>query len=418
MHHHLWLPYTQMQTVTPPCEASASYGHTITLADGRTLVDGISSWWTACHGYNHPHILDAMQTQIKTMPHIMLGGLVHQPALDLSKKLCSKLPDSLNHVFFSESGSVAVEVALKMALQYWLNQGYKTKQQFIYFENAYHGDTFYAMSLCCPTEGMHALFNGLLAKQALQKIPTTKQALDNFEQFIKRNQQDLAGLIIEPLIQGAGGMKCHSPETLNNITRIAQKYDLLVIFDEIFTGFGRTGSLFALEQIDEVPDIITLGKALTGGVSPLAATIASKQVFEQFLSQDPQRALMHGPTFMGHALGCRAAIASLELFENNQWQSQVKTIETHLINAFTPLTNHPCVKKVRVKGAMGVIELYQSLDIKTANTLKEFYLSQNLWIRPFGKIIYLTPALNISFSALQQLTAGVIKSLELINTPN
>lgn len=412
--NQLWLPYTQMKTATPPIEVSSTKNCEIFLKNGRILVDGISSWWTACHGYNHPTLINALATQAQQMPHIMLGGLVHQGALDLSKALSERLPSKLNHCFFTESGSVSVEVALKMALQYWLNQGIKTKRQFLHFEHAYHGDTFYAMSVCDPDEGMHHMFDGMLPKQVMGTIPNCSEGLNQFDTLIAKHHKTLAGMIIEPLLQGAGGMKVHNPEILNEMVLIAQRYGIPVIFDEIFTGFGRTGTMFALDQIDANPDIICLGKALTGGVTPLAATIASTEIYNAFWSNDANKAFMHGPTFMGHALATQVALASLELFDTEPRLQAAQSIESFLGEVLPPLKGYPKVKDIRVKGAMGVIEIEDYFTAKQLNTLKQFYISQGVWIRPFANIIYIAPALTIELCQLEKLCNAMADSLKLI----
>lgn len=405
--HHIWMPYTQMKTSMPPLKVRRTEGCVITLEDGSQLIDGTSSWWTACHGYCPPAILEAMRSQSERLCHVMLGGLVHEPALQLSQKLCQMLP-GLAHVFYSESGSVAVEVALKMCLQYWKIQGVPNRNKFIHFKHGYHGDTFYAMSVCCPEEGMHRLFGESLPQQYLSCLPTGDWS--NFENFLTTHQESIAGLIIEPLIQGAGGMKCHSPQTLNAITQLTQSYDIPVIFDEIFTGFGRTGTMFALDQIDATPDIVTLGKALTGGVTPLAATVASPKIFGQFWSESDADALMHGPTYMGHALGCQAALASIELFETHPRLQQVAAIENHLKAVLLPIEDKR-VKQTRVKGAMGVIEFHQPFDSAHLNKLKSFFIKRGVWIRPFANIIYIAPAFTISMDQLSQLTQAMIEAI-------
>ena len=302
---HVWLPYTQMASVPPPLPVAATRGTRIVLADGRELIDGIASWWTACHGYNHPHIRAAVTEQLERMPHVMFGGLANEPALRLARRLAGMLPDPLNRVFFSESGSVAVEIALKMALQYWLNQGVRGRHRFVSFQGAYHGDTFAAMSVCDPEEGMHSLFAGALPEQHVVPLPEDEAGIAAFDTYLSRNGEDAAAVIVEPLVQGAGGMRFHAPEVLRTLRAACDKHGLLLIADEIMTGFGRTGTMFACEQAGVVPDIVTLSKALTGGTMALAATVASERVFEAFLSDDFDAALMHGPTFMANPFGLR-----------------------------------------------------------------------------------------------------------------
>jgi adenosylmethionine-8-amino-7-oxononanoate aminotransferase len=310
----VWRPYTQMATAPPPLVAERTEGSHIHLADGRRLVDGIASWWTACHGYNHPVIRAAVAAQLDKMPHVMLGGLVHEPVLELAGRLRALLPGDLDHCFFSESGSVAVEVAMKMALQYWLNAGSRERRRFVSFRHAYHGDTFAAMSVCDPEEGMHRLFAGMLADQLVLELPRSDADFAHFTASLDRHGDALAALIVEPLVQAAGGMKFHDAAVLERIVAEARGRGLLVIFDEIATGFGRTGTLFAAEAAGCVPDIMTLSKALTGGTLPLAVTAARRHVYAAFESDDTGKALMHGPTFTGNPLACAAANASLELF--------------------------------------------------------------------------------------------------------
>jgi adenosylmethionine-8-amino-7-oxononanoate aminotransferase len=402
---HIWLPYAQMKTATPPLAVTATHGSRIVLADGRELIDGIASWWTACHGYNHPHIRAAVERQLGQMPHVMFGGLVHEPALTLAKRLVGLLaPGGLDRVFFSDSGSVAVEVALKMALQYWFNRGTGRRTRLLAFTGAYHGDTTGAMALCDPEHGMHALFAGLLPQQIVVDLPRTEAEFAALDEMLSRKAETIGGIIVEPLVQGAGGMIFHDAMVLRRLRTLADKYDLLLIFDEIFTGFGRTGALFAFQEAGVVPDIITLSKALTGGTLPLAATIASKKVFEAFWSDDPDDALMHGPTFMANPLACAAANASLDLFEREPRLDQVAKISGALAAGLEPCRKLPGVKDVRVKGAIGVVELDR---IKDLNALRQRFVAAGVFIRPFGSIVYLTPALTIAEDELGTLTDAV-----------
>ena len=313
---HVWLPYAQMKAARPPLPVVRTQGCRIVLADGRELVDGIASWWTACHGYNHPHIREAVERQLALMPHVMFGGLAHEQALTLARRLAARMPGDLTRVFFSDSGSVAVEVAMKMAVQFWLNQGVRTRKKFLAFTRAYHGDTTGAMAVSDSDVGMHAMFRGLLPEQYVIDLPENAESAAALARFLERHADELAGIIVEPLVQGAGGMRFHDPPVLRRLRDAADRYQLLLIFDEIFTGFGRTGTLFACETADITPDIVTLSKALTGGTLPLAATVARARVFDEFWSDDPKHALMHGPTFMANALACAAANASLDLFES------------------------------------------------------------------------------------------------------
>lgn len=401
---HIWLPYTQMHTAAPPLPVVRTSGTRIELADGRNLVDGIASWWTACHGYNHPHIADAIRAQLEVMPHVMFGGLTHEPALHLAQRLAALLGPGLDRVFFTESGSVAVEVAMKMAMQYWLNRGERDRSRFLVFKGSYHGDTFGTMAVCDPDDGMHVLFKGLLAAHDVAALPVDDASTAALDAHLARHADHLAGILVEPLVQGAGGMLLHPPIVLQRLRTLADRYGVLLIFDEIFTGFGRTGSLFAFEQAGVKPDIITLSKALTGGTLPLAATVASEHVFHAFLSDDPSHALMHGPTFMGNALACAAAHASLDLFEREPRLAQAAAIGAALRDGLAPCKHLPWVKDVRTLGAIGVVELTRINDM---NRLKQRLIDQGVWVRPFGRIVYLTPALTIGPDDLDRLIQAV-----------
>ncbi|MDD9904743.1 MAG: adenosylmethionine--8-amino-7-oxononanoate transaminase [Rhodospirillaceae bacterium] len=393
-----------MQTTPPPVPVAATDGVFITLSDGRRLVDGVSSWWTACHGYNHPHIREAVTEQLGRMPHVMFGGLAHEPALTLAQRLSALLPGDLSRVFFSESGSVSVEIAMKMALQFWINNGETQRRKFIGFEYAYHGDTIGAMSVCDPEEGMHALFSGLLPEQHIVPLPRTDDEFVRFETFLSEHAAGCAAVIIEPLVQGAGGMKMHSPETLARLHQTAKRHDLLVIVDEIMTGFGRTGSLFASEQAGIAPDIVTLSKALTGGTMALAATVATNAIFDAFLSDDPEAALMHGPTYMANPLACAAAHASLDLFEREPRLDQVSSIEKHLREALEPCRDMAGVVDVRVKGAIGTVQLQ---DFSDHDAFKAAFVEKGVWIRPFGDIVYVMPPFIIEERELACLTGAM-----------
>jgi len=410
---HIWLPYTQMKTVAPPLAAARTEGTRITLADGRELVDGIASWWTACHGYNHPHIRSCVQRQLETLPHVMLGGLVHEQALTLAKRLCDLLPETLSRVFFSDSGSVAVEVAMKMATQYWLNQNVRGRTKFVAFRGGYHGDTIAAMSVCDPEEGMHALFAGVLPQHFIADLPRDEESEARLDAFLAAHAGEIAGILVEPLVQGAGGMVFNDEQCLIRLRRLADKYELLLIFDEIFTGFGRTGAMFAFETAGVTPDIITLGKGLTGGTLPLAATVASAKIFEAFWSDDPAHALMHGPTYMGNALACASANASLDLFEREPRLFQANEIAKKLAQGLGPCLALPGVVDVRVRGAIGVVELDRIGDM---NGLKQRLVEAGVWVRPFRNIVYLTPALTIEDADLERLT-GAIHSVIRANRP-
>ena len=405
---HIWLPYAQMKTARPPLPVARTQGCRIVLADGRELIDGIASWWTACHGYNHPHIRAAVEHQLAVMPHVMFGGLVHEQALTLARRLAALMPGDLDRMFFSDSGSVAVEVAMKMAVQYWLNRGIRGRKKFIAFAGGYHGDTTGAMAVCDPQSGMHALFHGLLPKHHLLDLPRDEASAAALSALLERHAEEIAAIIVEPLVQGAGGMRFHDAEVLRRLRAAADRYELLLIFDEIFTGFGRTGAMFASETANVVPDIITLSKALTGGTLPLAATIARRKVFDAFWSDDPAHALMHGPTYMGNALACAAANASLDLFEREPRLKQVAHITAALTRGLAPCRGLPGVKDVRMQGAIGVVELDRLDDL---DGLRARFVAEGVFIRPFGSIVYLTPAFTIDDDELEKLTQAVVTVL-------
>jgi adenosylmethionine-8-amino-7-oxononanoate aminotransferase len=409
---HVWLPYTQMKTAALPVPVVSAQGVRLKLADGRELIDGIASWWTACHGYAHPHILKCVAGQLEKMPHVMFGGLAHEPAYRLAERLAALLPGDLNHVFFSESGSVAVEVALKMAVQFWLNQGQR-RTRFVSFRNAYHGDTFATMAICDPEEGMHKLFRRVVPEQFVVEIPDTAEKRAQLDRFLTENKNQIAAVIIEPLIQGAGGMKFHDPAVLSYLRAVCDRHGLLLIFDEIFTAFGRTGTLFACEQAAVVPDIICLSKALTGGTVPLAATVATSQVFDVFLSDDSEAALMHGPTYMAYPLGCAAANAALDLFATEPRLAQAAAVEAQLREELASCRHAPGVVDVRVKGAVGVVQMDRPVDTEA---LRARFVQKGVWIKPFGDILYLTPPLIIQppdLSALTRAVHDVLQSRQL-----
>ncbi len=410
---HIWLPYTQMKKHSSPLPVVRTEGARMTLADGRELIDGIASWWTACHGYNHPHIRQAIEYQLKQMPHVMFGGLVHEQALTLARRLTALMPDDLTRVFFSDSGSVAVEVAMKMAVQYWINRGARGRTQFVAFKGGYHGDTTGAMSICDPEDGVHALFAGLLRQHIIVDIPENDERIAALENVLSERAESVAGIIIEPLVQGAGGMKFHDAAALKRLRALADRYELLLVFDEIFTGFSRTGSMFACEAAGVAPDIVTLSKALTGGTLPLAATIATNKVFDAFWSDDPRKALMHGPTFMANALGCAAANASLDLFEREPRLSQVAAIAAILADGLAACRGLRGVKDVRVLGAIGVVEMEHIADL---DVLRRRFIDEGVFLRPFGNVIYLTPAFTITPDELKQLTDAVVKVVHNLPT--
>jgi adenosylmethionine-8-amino-7-oxononanoate aminotransferase len=402
---HVWLPYTQMKTARPPLAVRATRGSRIVLTDGRELIDGIASWWTACHGYNHPHIRTAIERQLQTMPHVMFGGLAHEQALTLAQRLAALMaPADLGHVFFSESGSVAVEVALKMAVQYWRNRGIYERTRIVSFTGSYHGDTTGAMAVSDPEGSMHAAFRGLLPRQITADLPVDEPSESAFATLLAERAGEIAAIIVEPLVQGAGGMRFHAPRVLRTLREAADRHDILLIFDEIFTGFGRTGSLFAFQGAGVVPDILTIGKALTGGTLPLAATMASQKVFDGFWSDDPAHALMHGPTFMANALACAAANASLDLFAREPRLDQVAKISAALAGDLAGCTEKSGVKDARVLGAIGVVELERIVDL---NALRQRFVKEGVFVRPFGSVVYLTPAFTITQDELAALTTAV-----------
>jgi len=404
-HPNLWHPYSQMRNLDYVPKAKATLGSKITLANNKILIDGTASWWTACHGYNHPKIIKAMKEQIDQMPHIMFGGLTHNPAEDLAKKLTNILPTTFEHVFFVDSGSVAVEVSMKMAIQYWVNNKVYAKRKFLSFKNGYHGDTLGAMSVCDPLEGMHTLFKGYLPEQINTELPTNKLKKETFKNTLLHNKHEIAAIILEPLVQCAGGFKFHSIETLKFIDDLAKENNILIIADEIATGFGRTGSMFAFEQSKIKPDIICLGKALTGGTISLAAVVANSKIYDAFLSDNDEDALMHGPTYMANPLACSAANASIDLFRTEPRLEQVKNIEKELNNKLIECKNMKSVIDVRVKGALGVIQVKKMHNL---NWLRKKFVEDGVWIRPFLDVIYIMPSFTISNAEITKLTESII----------
>ena len=401
---HVWRPYCQMKTARPPLPVVATRGSRLVLADGRELVDGLASWWTACHGYNHPHIADALREQIQSMPHVMFGGLAHEPAYRLASRLAKMLPGDLNHVFFAESGSVSVEIAMKMALQFQINRGVRGRTKFLAFRGGYHGDTLATMTVCDPEEGMHSLFTGVMPEQVIADLPRDAASAAALDALLTERGHEIAAILIEPLIQGAGGMLPHSPDVLRLLRRLADKHGVLLIFDEIFTGFGRTGTLFAMQAAGVEPDIVTLSKALTGGTLPLSAAVASRKVFEAFWSDDPGAALMHGPTYMANPLACAAANASLDLFEDGSWAADVARVSAALCAGLAPCRAGRGVADVRTLGAIGVVEFETPVAV---SDLSARFAELGAWIRPMGKVVYLTPAFTTPDGDLDLLTAAV-----------
>jgi adenosylmethionine-8-amino-7-oxononanoate aminotransferase len=401
---HVWRPYCQMKTAPQPLAVARTEGVRLILEDGRELVDGIASWWTACHGYNHPHIRRAVADQLERAPHVMFGGLAHEPAYRLASRLAALLPGDLDHVFFAESGSVSVEIAMKMALQYWINRGVAGRTRFLSFLGGYHGDTLATMTICDPEEGMHSLFAGVMPAQHVVALPTDAAAEAGLRAYLAENAQEIAAIVVEPRVQGAGGMFFHDDEVLRILRQVADDYDMLLIFDEIFTGFGRTGDLFACEGAGVVPDIVTLSKALTGGTLPLSAAIASSRLFAAFWSDDPGAALMHGPTYMANPLACAAANASLDLFETGGWKADVARIEAGLRAGLEPCRAAAGVVDVRVKGAIGVVEFDGPIAV---GALSQRFAELGVWIRPMLNLIYLTPPFVITDAELAMLTGAI-----------
>ncbi|EJG1628558.1 adenosylmethionine--8-amino-7-oxononanoate transaminase [Vibrio parahaemolyticus] len=391
--HHIWHPYTSTLTPLTCYPVASTNGVHIKLEDGTELVDGMSSWWSTIHGYNHPHLNQAAHQQIDQVSHVMFGGITHQPAISLCKKLLSLAPNNLEHVFLADSGSVAVEVSLKMALQYWHAKG-ERRPKFLTLRHGYHGDTFAAMSVTDPDNSMHSLYKGFLPEHIFAQSPTCgywdewkPEDLADFEDKIDSHHQELAAVILEPIVQGAGGMRIYHPEFLKGVRRLCDKYDLLLIADEIATGFGRTGKLFACEHADIQPDILCVGKALTGGYMTLSATLSSKHVADTVCGGDAG-CFMHGPTFMGNPLACAVATASLELIEQGDWQQQTQQIEMLFSELLPKLEEYDLVKNTRWLGAIGVVETHRPVNMETIQAL---FVEHGVWIRPFGKLIYMMP---------------------------
>jgi len=404
-YRHIWMPYTQMKTSPSPLAVRKTRGTRIILDDGRELIDGIASWWSACHGYNHPHIHEAIARQLETMPHVMLAGLSNEPAYTLASRLAALTPGDLNRVFFSESGSVSVELAMKMAVQYHINRGECGRNKFIAFKNGYHGDTIGTMSIGDPDNIMHGPFTGLMAPQLVVELPTTSGQRQTFEDFVAQHAQSVAAIIMEPLVQGAGGMLFHDAATLRLMRQLCDRHGLLLILDEIMVGFGRLGTMFACQQADVAPDIMTLSKSLTGGTMALAATVASERLFDAFLDDALEKCLMHGPTYTGNALACAAANASLDLFESEPRLEQVGAIETRMADALEPCRAIGGVTDVRVRGAIGVVELETLGDMYW---IRQCFVDRGCWLRPFGNVVYLMPAFTMAPQDLDILTAAVV----------
>ena len=414
--NHIWHPYTSMTNPLPTYEVESAVGVRLKLKDGRELIDGMSSWWCMIHGYNHPALNAAATEQLAKMSHVMFGGITHEPAMALADKLLQITPPELNKVFFSDSGSVSVEVALKMALQYWQAQGQTKKTRMLTIRGGYHGDTFGAMAVTDPVNGMHSLFNHVSPQHLFAPRPSTpfgqilqKDDLDEFTRLIETHNDEIAAVILEPIVQGAGGMWFYSPEYLTEVALLCKQHNVLLIADEIATGFGRTGTLFACEHANIVPDILCVGKALTGGYMSLAATLTSDRVAETISASGG--VLMHGPTFMANPLACAVANASIDLLLDSPWQQRIQLMESQLDAELHPLVEHQNVSSVRVLGGIGVVETVRPVDVAAMQAL---FIDLGVWIRPFGHLIYLMPPYVITSCELSELTAAVAEGLELI----
>ncbi len=411
---HIWHPYSSFDNPPPVFPVVAASGVRLQLADGRELIDGMASWWSAIHGYSHPVLNQAACDQIANMSHVMFGGLTHPQAVILCKKLVSLTPKGLERVFLSDSGSVAVEVAIKMALQYWASLGQPQKHTLMALRSGYHGDTMGAMATCDPVTGMHHLFSDVLPKHYFVNAPSASfhenadpAEIAAIESTMAAHHQEIAAFIVEPIVQGAGGMRFYSPDYLRQIRELCERYQILLIFDEIATGFGRTGTFFAAEHAGVSPDIFCVGKALTGGYLSLAATLCTSQI-STAISAGEAGAFMHGPTFMGNPLACAIANASIELLLSQDWQNGIKRIESALEAGLAPARALPQVADVRVLGAIGVIELHEAADLRE---LQPLFVDKGVWVRPFGKLVYTMPPYIMDNDDLATLTDAMVRTV-------